>query len=181
MTYEVQATLKNDTSTTYGPFDDKALAEQCVVQLSGRDDIASVDLVEGQSVDSVDNRAAIQDALTLHEAPPPDAIGQSSREVQALFDILEVDQWKEIDREVAAKIVRYLAARARYLQDEVDLAPEPAEQLDRLFPPLTVCVQEYLDTYVHGLSRGHEPQRGSWLVDARCYREELEEMIEEEA
>lgn len=84
--------------------------------------------------------------------------------------IRESDRWRALPRELQRGVVALLTARLRRLQDDQRLIHP---RLEESFSLLTAYSKREQPGYVVGLSRHHQPVRGSWVEDAKAWWDRL--------
>lgn len=89
--------------------------------------------------------------------------------------IRESERWRGLPRELQRAVVALLVARLRRLQDDQRLIHP---RLEECFSMLTAYSKREQPGYVVGLSRHHQPVRGSWKDDADAWFERLRAMVE---
>lgn len=92
-----------------------------------------------------------------------------------------VDRWAELPRPTQRALVATVAARARLLQDHLNVDPVP-DALDKVFSALTGFSKRAQPGFVFGLMRAHSPQHGeTWRADAEHWARALHAGATEEA
>lgn len=116
----------------------------------------------------------------LREAPSwTDPRTELSR-IEAAIDQVQQGIWNGIGRDAQRAMVGNIVARARHLQDEVDLTGWPTsdlQTLDRVFSTMTGFSKRERPGFVFGLMRDHRPQLASWREDAQQWWEMLEREV----
>lgn len=121
--------------------------------------------------DSADDLLALREAVAL--LPPPihgDLI--SDKEMVATLDQTIAwgsGRWPSLLKQHQRMIIGYCAALLHYLQDlnTAEMREAQKDQIPSLFRTITTYSKQYTPGYVNGLMRGHRPEHGSWMDDAK--------------
>jgi len=106
-----------------------------------------------------------------------------SNELRVLTQVVDGrESWRWLPTAAQKALVSYIVARGRRLQDQADRGTlsliNGQDKLDALFPRLTAFTKTEMREFIHGLARGHDPKRGSWLEDARYWLEEINRLLD---
>jgi hypothetical protein len=116
---------------------------------------------------------------------PPDSfegITDVTEEFQTIQDAFNPEEWSHYPQDLKTMMMSYLAARARWLQEEAstqDLEMAGVdEHLEGFFPSLTKFMKRHEPGYAYGLAKHHVPQETpSWYGDAEYWRDEIEDHL----
>jgi len=94
-------------------------------------------------------------------------------------ELNNLDRWRIYPRSVQRALVGLFAARLRHLQDECEVRKSvDSRKLSTTFPHLTRFSDEARPGFVKGLSRGQDPEHGSWVEDAVAWWKALQAELE---
>jgi len=121
-------------------------------------------------------------ALRERVGPPVPITGASQGNAEldrVAKELNNLDRWRVYPRSVQRALVGIFAARLRHLQDECAVRKSiDARKLSTAFPHLTRFSDEARPGFVKGLSRGQDPEHGSWVDDARVWWDALQAELE---
>jgi hypothetical protein len=137
-------------------------------------------------LDASEQRRLVRDLLDELAAPPreidsmPDLIDEIER-LDRSSDREHLAQWSRLSDEMQHALGSYVTTRARRVQEEREYreassySPNLQQRLDDIFPRLGSFMKRERPGFVHGLMRSHDPERASWLADARHWYKVLRE------
>lgn len=110
--------------------------------------------------------------------PGPDPSKSAlKQEVDWVYDVLALEEWSGMTRDLIQIVASHLTARCNYVQASEKRGWDVGDDLHPIYPQMTAFVGSE-GHFVHGLAQDHEPLSDSWREDAIQWRDHLRERID---